>query len=158
QRSQSPRVATEDRGSLGRNLRRWLGFRLLEAMFLGAGEGAGAMTMSFNPDSASTGQETQSADGPRVESVRLPSMLQIGHFLDVAATHELPVLLTGETGPGKSFLARWIHDHSSRRDEPLLVVPCGALVASLFESELFGHVKGAFTGADRPSEGKLAAA
>jgi DNA-binding NtrC family response regulator len=75
--------------------------------------------------------------------------------LQVAVAHDLPVLLQGETGTGKTFLARLIHGCSPRRDHPLLVVPCGALVASLIGSELFGHVKGAFTGADRPAEGKF---
>src|SRR5258708_5282949 len=89
---------------------------------------------------------------------QVPSFLRIGGFLEVAVRHDLPVLLTGETGTGKTFLARWIHERSPRRDHPLLVVPCGALVANLIESELFGHAKGAFTGADRHAEGKFAAA
>jgi DNA-binding NtrC family response regulator len=68
------------------------------------------------------------------------------------------VLLTGETGTGKSRLARLIHELSTRHADPFLVVDCGALSQSLAESELFGHVKGAFTGADRDRVGKLAAA
>src|SRR5204862_3540762 len=68
------------------------------------------------------------------------------------------VLLTGETGTGKTYLARLIHEYSPRRKEPFLVVPCGALAANLIESEFFGHTKGAFTGADRPKVGKFAAA
>jgi DNA-binding NtrC family response regulator len=103
-------------------------------------------------------REAQSAIASTPALTPVPSVLQIGNFLNVAVTHDLPVLLTGETGTGKTFLARWIHAQSPRRDEPLVVVPCGALVANLVESELFGHVKGAFTGADRPAEGKLAAA
>jgi DNA-binding NtrC family response regulator len=86
-----------------------------------------------------------------------PSILRMDDFLKAAVTHDLPVLLTGETGSGKTYLARLIHDCSPRRDNPLLVVPCGALVPSLIGSELFGHAKGAFTGADRAMEGKFSA-
>src|SRR5205085_9757692 len=73
-------------------------------------------------------------------------------------SQETTLLLTGETGTGKTRLARLVHELSPRRDEPFLVVDCGALSAFLIESELFGHVRGAFTGADRDRPGKLAAA
>ena len=65
------------------------------------------------------------------------------------------VLLGGETGSGKSRLARLIHDSSPRHDKPFLVVNFGALSASLIESEMFGHAKGAFTGADACSHRKV---
>jgi transcriptional regulator with PAS, ATPase and Fis domain len=68
------------------------------------------------------------------------------------------ILLTGETGSGKSMLTRFIHANSPRRDEPYLVVDCGALSGQLIESEMFGHVRGAYTGADRDRQGKFAAA
>jgi two-component system, NtrC family, response regulator HydG len=67
------------------------------------------------------------------------------------------LLLTGETGTGKTRLARLIHELSPRRTEPFVVVDCGAISPHLIESEIFGHVKGAFTGADRDRPGKLAA-
>jgi transcriptional regulator with PAS, ATPase and Fis domain len=67
------------------------------------------------------------------------------------------LLLSGETGTGKTRLARLIHQLSPRKAEPFLVVDCGALSANLIESEMFGHVRGAFTGADRDRQGKFAA-
>jgi DNA-binding NtrC family response regulator len=72
------------------------------------------------------------------------------------APQETTILLGGETGTGKTRLARLIHELSLRRDQPFLVMNCGALSANLIESELFGHVRGAFTGADRDRIGKLA--
>jgi DNA-binding NtrC family response regulator len=68
------------------------------------------------------------------------------------------ILFTGETGTGKTRSAQLIHEFSSRRRNPFLVVDCGALAESLIESELFGHCKGAFTGADTDRMGKFAAA
>lgn len=76
----------------------------------------------------------------------------------VVAPQPNTVLLTGETGTGKTWLARLIHKLSPRHAEPLLAINCGALAAELIESEMFGHVKGAFTGADRGRVGKFAAA
>jgi DNA-binding NtrC family response regulator len=72
------------------------------------------------------------------------------------APQDVNVLLGGETGTGKTRLARLIHELSPRRDQPLLTVNCGSLSANLIASELFGHVKGAFTGADRNRAGKFA--
>jgi transcriptional regulator with PAS, ATPase and Fis domain len=74
------------------------------------------------------------------------------------APQETTVLLSGETGTGKTCLARLTHALSPRRAEPFLVVDCAALSPGLLESELFGHVRGAFTGADRDRPGKFAAA
>jgi transcriptional regulator with PAS, ATPase and Fis domain len=73
------------------------------------------------------------------------------------APQDTAILLTGETGTGKTRLARYIHEHSRRRDKPFLIVDCGALSPGLIESEMFGHVRGAFTGADRDRPGKFAA-
>ncbi len=78
--------------------------------------------------------------------------------LEVAAQHDVTVLLIGETGSGKTFLAKLIHEVSPRRNEPFLHVACGALPSELIESELFGHVKGAFTSAHADKEGKFLAA
>ncbi|MFB0564368.1 MAG: sigma-54-dependent transcriptional regulator [Candidatus Aminicenantaceae bacterium] len=68
---------------------------------------------------------------------------------------ESTILITGESGTGKELLAREIHKHSPRKDGPFVVVDCGALVETLFESELFGHIKGSFTGAYVTKHGRF---
>ena len=87
-----------------------------------------------------------------------PSLLSCIERLALLAEHDVPILLTGETGTGKTSLAQLLHDCSPRRNEPFVTVPCGALPPLLAESELFGHKRGAFTGAERDREGKLAVA
>jgi DNA-binding NtrC family response regulator len=87
-----------------------------------------------------------------------PELFDVMDEIKVAARHNVTVLLIGETGSGKTFLAKLIHELSDRRDDRLCTVACGALPPDLIESELFGYVKGAFTGADRDREGKFAAA
>lgn len=71
------------------------------------------------------------------------------------ADSDATVLITGESGTGKELVARTLHSISGRRDKPLVVVDCTTLAPSLLESELFGHERGAFTGADRSSAGRL---
>jgi DNA-binding NtrC family response regulator len=87
-----------------------------------------------------------------------PSLQMLVEPIALAASYDVPVLLSGETGTGKTYLARLIHECSPRKNDRFLVVSCGALAANLIESEFFGHTKGAFTGADRSKEGKFAAA
>lgn len=74
------------------------------------------------------------------------------------AVHDVTLLIIGETGTGKTTLARLIHDESPRHEGPFRTVACGTLPPDIIESELFGHVRGAFTGADRRKEGRFASA
>ncbi|WP_245798017.1 nitric oxide reductase transcriptional regulator NorR [Chromohalobacter japonicus] len=87
-----------------------------------------------------------------------PTIRQLLDELEVVADSELPVLLTGETGVGKELFSRYLHQHSRRRQRPLIQVNCAALPESLAESELFGHVKGAFSGAGSARAGRFEAA
>ena len=87
-----------------------------------------------------------------------PSLLPLVERIAIAAVHDVTVLLTGETGTGKTHLAHLMHDCSPRKAQPFVVVPCGAQTANLIESAFFGHVRGAFTGADRDKVGKFEAA
>jgi DNA-binding NtrC family response regulator len=82
-------------------------------------------------------------------------MLKVFDLIESVADTRTTVLITGESGTGKSMIARAIHRYSSRRDRPFVEVACGALSESLLESELFGHVAGAFTGASANRVGKF---
>ncbi len=83
------------------------------------------------------------------------NMRKLINEINVVAPSQLPVLITGETGVGKELVARRVHSTSTRRDEALIQVNCAALPLSIAESELFGHVKGAFTGAHADRLGKF---
>jgi transcriptional regulator with GAF, ATPase, and Fis domain len=87
-----------------------------------------------------------------------PSMLEVFRKLQKVATTDISVLITGETGTGKELIAREIHRRSNRVNGPFIVINCGAIPENLIESELFGHVKGAFTGAIASRPGKFQAA
>ncbi len=84
-----------------------------------------------------------------------PPMLQVKEKIALAAQNDFTVLISGESGTGKELVARLIHKNSARAQEIFLPVNCGALPANLIESELFGHEKGAFTGADKRKLGKF---
>jgi DNA-binding NtrC family response regulator len=87
-----------------------------------------------------------------------PNVRKLKSFLFEAAASDCTVLITGETGTGKELAAEFIHEHSSRQNNPFVCINCAAIPDSLLESELFGHAKGAFTGADGLRDGLLAAA
>jgi DNA-binding NtrC family response regulator len=87
-----------------------------------------------------------------------PEMEKLYRILSKVAYSTHPVLILGESGTGKELVARSIHFNGPNAAKPFVPVDCGSLVPTLIESELFGHVKGAFTGADRAKEGLLASA
>jgi DNA-binding NtrC family response regulator len=86
---------------------------------------------------------------------RSPSMLEVYKAIGRVAPQTVAVLIRGESGTGKELIARAIYQHSPRREKPFLAVNCAALHDTLLESELFGHEKGSFTGADRRRIGKF---
>src|SRR5581483_7320425 len=86
---------------------------------------------------------------------RSDAMLQVFKMIETVARTNSTILLTGESGTGKGLVAQAIHFHSLRRDKPMVSLNCGAMPENLLESELFGHMRGAFTGADANKKGLL---
>ena len=86
---------------------------------------------------------------------RCPAMQEVYKAIGRVASQEVTVLILGESGTGKELVARAIYQHSKRADRPFLAINCAAIPESLLESELFGHEKGAFTGAERKRIGKF---
>ncbi|NMG74011.1 sigma-54 dependent transcriptional regulator [Aromatoleum diolicum] len=89
---------------------------------------------------------------------RSPKMVQLYRQLDKILTVNAPVLIGGESGTGKELVARAIHHHSERANAPFITMNCGAIAPNLIQSELFGHERGAFTGANQRKIGNIEAA
>ena len=103
-------------------------------------------------------REVDRAVGERPIVAASPVMIEVLELIERAAEYKATVLLTGESGTGKEVLARALHAQSPRRGEAFVAVNCGAIPENLLESELFGHARGAFTGADRARRGLFAEA
>lgn len=103
-------------------------------------------------------QEIRRRDNTRQPIGQTAAWLEVLHLAEVVAPSDSTILIQGESGTGKEVVARYIHEMSARAAGPCLSINCGALPEGLLESELFGHVKGSFTGAVRDKTGLFAAA
>ncbi len=112
----------------------------------------------FDTESRRLREKLRTADGFGTLIGRSPEMERVYRILSKVAHTTHPVLILGESGTGKEIIARTIHYNGPNANRPFIPVDCGSLVPTLIESELFGYVKGAFTGANRSKEGLLATA
>ncbi len=103
-------------------------------------------------------RETTAAHGFAGIIGRSPAMLEVFRLVEMVCRTSSTVLVSGESGTGKELVARALHNLSLRRSRPFVAVNCGAMPEALLESELFGHVRGAFTGADKDKKGLIEAA
>lgn len=106
------------------------------------------------PSHGAPGPDPQTRGGLRIIGAS-KVMREIYKRIGQIAESDVPVLITGESGTGKELAARAIYHHSRRHNQPFIAINCAAIPETLFESELFGHERGAFTGADRTSIGKI---
>lgn len=133
--------------------------RSLDVLTVFAGQASLILQNAILLDSLKTGFD---ALKKQVESERFgdiigscPSMIEVFRTVEKVAATDIGVLITGETGTGKELIANAVHQRSSRVKGPFIVVNCGAIPENLMESELFGHVRGAFTGAVATRQGKF---
>ncbi len=112
----------------------------------------------FDTESRRLRERLRTVDGFGTLIGRSPEMERVYRILSKVAHTNHPVLILGESGTGKEIVARTIHYNGPNATHPFIPVDCGSLVPTLIESELFGYVKGAFTGANRAKEGLLATA
>ena len=112
--------------------------------------------LALRAENARLREELAQRHGPIIGGS--PAMTRVYDVIRRAGPTDATVLITGESGTGKELVARALHDESRRRRGPYVAVNCAAIPGELIESELFGHVKGAFTGADREREGRFEAA
>ncbi len=112
----------------------------------------------FDAESRLLREKLRTGDGFGMLIGRSPEMERVYRILSKVAHTAHPVLILGESGTGKEIAARTIHYNGPNASQPFIPVDCGSLVPTLIESELFGYVKGAFTGANRSKEGLLATA
>jgi transcriptional regulator with PAS, ATPase and Fis domain len=120
-----------------------------------------AEIVDAGPEESSDGGMTPVRTRPRSMADvvgNAPGMIELYEMVDRVAATTCTVLITGESGTGKELVARAVHETSPRRDRPFVAVNCGAIPEALLESELFGHVRGAFTGAHATKLGRIAAA
>lgn len=108
-------------------------------------------------DDALTAEAPQSSAGPSITG-QSSRVMELREQIGKLARSQAPIYISGESGSGKELAARAIHQKSSRASEPFIAVNCGAIPRELVESELFGHVKGSFTGADSDKQGLFQAA
>ncbi len=137
-----------------------LGTRIQEVTVAGTADfSLGRTVLRIRPEadaSAPAGEPTRTSFGDAVGEH--PTMRRVFYALERSARTDFTLLLLGETGTGKELLAWAIHQHSARKNRPFVVVDCGAMAPSVVESELFGHARGAFTGAANERKGMLLAA
>ncbi|MBI2375658.1 MAG: sigma 54-interacting transcriptional regulator [Deltaproteobacteria bacterium] len=148
-------VSVEDLGSTNGT---WLDDRRVTRARLGAGDSVQLGSTRVFVHASGTGGTSPGLEGLAAPIVISRSMRELHETVGRLARARIPVLILGETGTGKEVIARALHDRGPRSDRPLRCVNCGAIPSQLLESTLFGHEKGAFTGATQRTAGVFEAA